>query len=40
MSLHRLNRLLEAFVALRDRLDPGGLLADDHLDHVLGKAVP
>ena len=30
----------DAFVGLRDRLDPGGLLANDHLDDVLGRTAP
>ena len=28
------------FVALRRRLDPTGVLANGHLDHVLGPIVP
>lgn len=30
----------DAFLALRDRLDPQGLPANDHLDHVLGRTPP
>ena len=28
----------DAFVALRDRLDPGGVLGNQHLERVLGPA--
>ncbi|HLM04388.1 MAG TPA: D-arabinono-1,4-lactone oxidase, partial [Blastococcus sp.] len=30
----------DEFVALRDRLDPGGVLSNAYLDRVLGPAVP
>ena len=38
-ELRRRYPRFDEFTALRDRLDPGGLLRNDYLDRVLGRPV-